>query len=369
MASVNKAVNVHARRVTALRKRLGDGKVDAVLLTRAVDVRYLTGFSGEDSWVLVPLRRGKPVIISDRRFEEEIAASASGSRAVMRDGPIATMTGKVVGKRGFERVGFDPSELSVTDRNRLVKASKPTRLVGMGLGLSMQRSVKSDDELALIRRAIAIQQLAFVETTAWMKVGMTELEVAAYLEYRIKVHGGEGVSFPTIVAAGARSSLPHAMPSSAKIRRNQVVLFDWGAKYDGYCSDMTRVVVMGRMSKRMREVYAIVLEAQLAGIDAIAPGVELRDVDEAAREVVRKAGYGKEFLHSLGHGIGLEIHEEPRLWGKAKGRLEVGQVVTVEPGIYLPGVGGVRIEDDVVVTASGHEVLCDLPKGLDSATL
>ncbi|WP_428389233.1 M24 family metallopeptidase [Mucisphaera sp.] len=369
MAARKQGVDLFKPRVAALRRRLKAKQLDALLLTRAVDVRYLTGFCGEDSWVLVPMSRGRVVVISDKRFEEEIAETAPGVTAVMREGAIGPAAGGVIAKRGFERVGFDAAELTVAEKASLAKACRPAKLVSVPVDMTGQRSVKDEHELKMIRRAVAIQQKAFVDTVGWMSAGMTEVEVAAYLEYRIRAHGGEGVSFPTIVAAGERSSLPHAMPTSKKLKRNGVVLFDWGAKYGGYCSDMTRVVSLGRMPKQMAEVYEVVLQAQLAGIAAIAPGVRLSDVDGASRAVIEKAGYGDRFIHSLGHGIGLEIHEEPRLWGKAKGVLEPGQVVTVEPGVYLPGVGGVRIEDDVLVTGRGHEVLCDLPKDLASASL
>lgn len=369
MARVKKAADVHAQRQSVLRKRLGTEKADAVLITRPVDIRYFTGFSGEDSWLLIPLSRGKAVIISDRRFEEELQDVSSRAKSVMRSGAIEEATGKLVAKAGYERVGFDPTEVTVSAKTKLAKASKPAKLVGMDLGFLQQRAIKDETEVDATRKAVQIQQKAFKDTCKWLKPGVTELEVAAYMEYRIRAHGGEGASFPMIIAAGPRSSLCHAMPTEKKVKNNDVLLIDWGAKYDSYMSDMTRTLALGRMPRKIKEIYPIVLESQLAAIEAIAPGVKLKDVDEASRSVIRKAGYGKEFVHGLGHGIGLEIHEEPRLAAKAKGVLEVGQIVTVEPGIYLPGIGGVRIEDDILVTETGHEELCDLPKGLDSATL
>jgi Xaa-Pro aminopeptidase len=177
------------------------------------------------------------------------------------------------------------------------------------------------------------------------------------------------VSFPSIIAADANASLPHAVPGKKKIKAGGIVLIDWGAKWGGYCSDLTRVVAVGKMKPKIREIYKIVLDAQVAAIDAIAPGKRLCDIDAVARRAIDKAGYGERFGHSLGHGIGLDIHEQPVLAAKAKGELRPGQVVTVEPGIYLPGVGGVRIEDDVLVTPRGRKVLSDLPKSLESAII
>ncbi len=181
--------------------------------------------------------------------------------------------------------------------------------------------------------------------------------------------GADGTSFPSIVAFGANASLPHAIPGQRKAKAGEVLLFDWGSRYGGYCSDLTRVVAIGKMPARMREVYQVVLDAQMAAINAIAPGKTLKEIDAVARNLIIKAGYGKQFGHSLGHGLGLNVHEQPNLSPRAEGVLEPGQVVTVEPGIYLPGLGGVRIEDDILVTPKGHEVLSDLPKDLESAII
>ncbi|MDH3583872.1 MAG: aminopeptidase P family protein, partial [Phycisphaerae bacterium] len=204
---------------------------------------------------------------------------------------------------------------------------------------------------------------------AEVKPGMTEQEVAARLEYHMRCGGADGPSFPIIVGAGANGSIPHYMPGRARVKKHGTILIDFGARYRGYCSDMTRVVALGRMPRKLAEIYKIVLNAQLAGIDAIGPGVPLKKVDAAARAVIDGAGYAKHFRHGLGHGIGLEIHEEPRLSARSRGELQPGQVVTVEPGIYLPGVGGVRLEDDILVTDRGHRNLCRLPKSLESAII
>ena len=210
---------------------------------------------------------------------------------------------------------------------------------------------------------------ALVATLGQIDGGMTELEVTAVLEYEMKARGSTDPAFGSIVAAGANGSLPHAIPGKAKLKRNSTLLIDWGATVNGYRSDMTRTFTLGKWPPVMREVYEIVLDAHYAGIDAIRPGAIAGEVDAAARKIITDAGYGKEFGHSLGHGIGLNVHEAPGLRAGADTVLEPGMVVTVEPGIYLPGVGGVRIEDDVLVTARGARSLCSLPKDIRWATL
>jgi Xaa-Pro aminopeptidase len=236
-------------------------------------------------------------------------------------------------------------------------------------GLLDQRAVKQPMEISAIRQALKIQRQAFRRTLDQLRPGQTENQVAAFLEYQMRLLGADGASFPTIAAADANAALPHAIPGPRKLRRGGILLIDWGARFRGYCGDLTRVVALGKMPPKLREVYKVVLDAQLAAIDAVGPGKRLKDIDAVARCMIEKAGYGEYFGHGLGHGIGLDIHEQPVLSRRAKGELRPGHVVTVEPGIYLPGVGGVRIEDDVLVTARGRQVLSDLPKSLESAII
>ena len=362
-----------AARLKALRERLSRSKADALLVTETRDIRYLTGFVGDDSWLLVPQRGRYVHILSDSRFEEQIAREAPWARSVMRSGSIADAAAALCDRlRSVDRVGVQPNSMTLATRKALIKAlGGARRVVPISDGLLRQRSVKTDAEVAAIEAALRIQERAFEELLAFLEPGMREYEAAAYLEYRMRALGADGRSFPTIMAVGANAALPHAVPGDARIRSSEVLLIDWGARKDGYCSDLTRVVAPGSMPPAMREVYAVVLEAQQAGIDAIGPGVELRAVDAAARSVIERAGYGDRFGHGLGHGIGLDIHERPALSPRAEPgeALEPGHVVTVEPGVYLPGVGGVRIEDDVLVTAKGHRVLSRLPKQLESAII
>ncbi len=356
-------------RVNALRDKMDDWKVDAVLVSNDRDIRYLTNFIGDEvdegSAVLVRANSAKPTIISDFRYTEEIERNAPHCTVVMRKGPMADVIEKLVKRYKLDKVGVQSSHMRLSARKSIAKKIGARAIKDLDDQLVNHRAVKAPVEVRAIRKAIKIQQDAYRKTVRWLKPGMTEQQVSSYLLYQMRQLGADKESFDPIVAVDANAALPHAVPGRKKVRAGGILLIDWGAKVDGYCSDMTRTVAIGKWPRKMRKIYEIVLEAQLAAIDAIGPGVALKDVDAAARKVIKKAGYAKQFGHGLGHGIGLDIHEQPRLGEKAKGELEVGHVVTVEPGIYLPGVGGVRIEDDVLVTARGHEVLCDLPKGVD----
>ena len=390
-------------RLAALTDRLreSDG-CDALLITNPVDIRYLTGFVGDDACLLVPVagskksgRAAKPTLLSDGRFTEQIERELNGRGGIGGDAVDVHIRGDVtmaaaVARRlakqvkasgGKRRLGLQAGYATLGLRDRLREALKKeagkkqkVAVVGVEDRLFDQRMIKSADEVRLIRKAGAIQQAAFEEMREWLEPGVSEVQVAGFLEYCMRWRGADGPSFNTIVAAGANAALPHAVPGSKKLTASSLVLVDWGAKYDGYCSDMTRVFAMdpdafGRArgkAAEMRDVCGIVLEAQQAGIDACVAGASLRAVDEAARNVIRTAGYGKRFSHGLGHGLGLDIHEGPRLSKMAPedGVLKPGMVVTVEPGIYLPGVGGCRIEDDVHVTERGPRVLTSLERRL-----
>lgn len=358
-----------ADRVQALQARIRKHRGDAMLVTNPRDIRYLTGFVGDDSWALVPARGGKIVVLSDFRFEEQVAREAPHVSLRLRKTGLADELAELRKTLELRRILVQPDYVTLAQSDLLAEKVGERRLRAKPDGLIQQRAVKDATEVAAIRKSLKIQQEAYRRIIHRLQPGPTESAVAAELEMEMRMLGAEGTSFPSIVAFGSNASLPHAIPGSRRAKAGDVLLFDWGARTGGYCSDLTRVVAIGRMSPRMREVYKVVLDAQLAAIAAIAPGKSLKEVDGVARGVIEKAGYGERFGHSLGHGIGLDIHEQPVLSPRAKGELEPGQIVTVEPGIYLPGEGGVRIEDDVLVTAKGHEVLSDLPKSLESAII
>lgn len=359
-------------RIEAVRQRLDEWDVDALLVSNPRDVRYLSGFVGDDSWAVVPagarLSRG-PWLISDFRYIEQIEHDAPWCPVMIRKKSLDEDLAKLKKRLKLKRIAIQSAYTTLAQRKALAKHVGARHLKNVDDGLLKQRAVKDKGEIALLRKAGQIQQEAFRRTIRRLKPGQREEEIAGFLEYQMRLLGADAAAFPSIVAADANAALPHAIPGRAKVKKGGILLIDWGACYGGYRSDMTRVVALGSMSRRMRHIYQIVLEAQLAGIEAIGPGVLLKDVDAASRRVIKKAGFEKQFGHGLGHGIGLDIHELPNLSRRSKGELEPGQVVTVEPGIYLPGMGGVRIEDDVLVTARGHRVLTDLPKSLDSAIM
>jgi len=246
---------------------------------------------------------------------------------------------------------------------------KGIRLIPAPPILAQMRRLKNDDELAAMSRAIRVAEDAFKATLLTIRPGQTELEMAARLEYEMKRRGASGPAFNTICAEGPNAAKPHAVPGNRKTRKGSAILFDWGARVGGYNSDLTRMVFVGSIPPKIGEIYRIALEAQQAAIAAIRPGRKMCDVDGVARKIITDAGYGKQFTHGLGHGLGLEVHEAPSLSWRSKEELVPGMVVTVEPGIYLPGIGGVRIEDDVLVTSRGHRVLTHLNKSLESAVI
>ena len=343
--------------------------VDAVLITNARDIRYLTGFIGDDSWAVVPVRSRSITVLTDFRFQEQIQHEAAHVAVRIRTGSIVDELKSYLNDQSYEKVAIQANHVTFAQRSALAKKIGARNLVPVEDGLIKLRSVKDEPELAAIRKALKIQEEAYRRTIAWLKPGLTEQQIAAYLEYQMRSLGADRPSFPTIIAADANASLPHAVPGTRKIKKGGMLLIDWGARWNGYCSDLTRVIGIGKMPPKIREIYQIVLEAQQVAINAIKPGKPLKEIDAVARKVIENAGYGPYFGHSLGHGLGLNIHELPTLSSRSEGVLKPGHVITVEPGIYLPGVGGVRIEDDVLVTAKGRRVLSQLPTDLESAII
>ena len=364
------AVPAHLQaRVAIVRKRMTRWATDALLVTNPRDVRYLTGFVGHDSWAIVRAGSNRVRLISDFRYEQQIAREAPHISAVIRKDSFGDALSRLARRLKIERFGIQAAHMTLAMRRALAKKLSARRLVEVDDGLLQQRAVKDAREVRFVCRAVRCQQQAFQMLLGQLKPGQSEQALAARLDLHMRSLGADGSSFETIVAAGPNASLPHAVPGRAKVKNGSLVLFDWGARWDGYCGDLTRVVAVGRMPVRIREVYKIVLDAQLAAIEAIAPGEPVQKVDGVARKIISDAGYGDFFGHGLGHGIGLDIHEQPTLSSHVEATLKPGHVVTVEPGIYLPGAGGVRIEDDVLVTARGRRVLSDLPKDLDSAII
>ncbi len=363
--------SVHGSRLSRVRKVLAKLGADAMLVTNPTDVGYLTGFLGGDSYLFVPARGGRgsrPVVISDSRYEEELGEIRGIADVFIRRTGLTEAVTEVVGGAGT--VAVQAEHLTLAEFAALEKRLGARRLVRTEGVIGELRKKKDETEIALIRRAVRIQQDALLAVLPAIAPGETEMAVAARLEAEMKLRGSTEPGFTTIVASGANGSLPHYRAGAAKIARNRPILIDWGAVYRGYHGDMTRVFVLGKWPAKIAEIYRIVLEAQEMAAAALGPGKRTHEIDAIARGHIRAAGYGDRFGHGLGHGMGMKGHEDPRLNPMSPDAvLEVGHVVTVEPGIYLPGVGGVRIEDDYVITPSGAKNLCSMPKGLEWATL
>ena len=336
---------------------------DGLLVTHGPDVRYLSGFTGSSGAVAVTSQNGKlrAMLFTDGRYTEQARAEAKGVRVVIdKKAPGAQAAAWLVAA-GVKRCAFDSQHTTVAGLEGMRKdlPGKIRRgffVTAPGL-VARLREIKDAGEIVLMRKAAALGCRLFDSGLEWIEAGATESEVGLALELQARMQGAEGMSFDTIVASGKRSALPHGKASRAKLPRRGFVTLDFGVVLNGYCSDMTRTVHLGKASQREWDVYHSVLEAQQAAVAAVKPGVACGDVDEAARSVLRKAKLGKAFSHSTGHGVGLEIHEGPRVAAKQTQRLEPGMVITIEPGVYLAGEFGVRIEDMVLVTEKGSEVL------------
>ena len=348
---------------------LARDQVDALIVVSETNVRYLTGFTG-DSSVLI-LTRDRALLVSDGRYATQIAQECPGVESHIRPlgQELDDALNETIGKLGLSRVAFESSAVSVARHASLTKRLPAVSFRATQGAVEALRAIKDDGEIAMIRSAIAIAERAFAMLRAGLRLGDSEKDTADDLEYFLRRCGAAAASFPPIVAVGPRAALPHARPSAdARIGDDDFVLVDWGASASSapYKSDLTRVVVTGNVTPKFETVYRTVLSAQERAIAAIRPGVLARDVDAEARSVIEEAGFGAFFQHGLGHGLGLDIHEAPRLRRESDVALEPGMVVTVEPGVYLPGWGGIRIEDDVLVTPDGCEVLTHVPRSLDS---
>ncbi len=344
-------------------------EVDVLLVTAPANVRYLTGFTGTSGLAIVAAgagRQAEHLFVTDFRYETQAAAEVS-LRTAISTGNLLEAACEQIAEAGAERVGFDDRHLSVASHAKLAETlGEGAETVACGGLVEQLREVKDAEEQRRIEAAQRLAERALAEVLEEGGLaGRSERAVAIALEMRMRTLGAEAASFPTIVASGAHAALPHAQPREAEIQEGTLVTVDWGATVDGYCSDCTRTYAAGEPSARAREVYALVLAAQEAALAGLRAGRSGREVDALAREVIERAGEGERFGHGLGHGVGLEVHEGPRL-SKTAGEepLREGTVVTIEPGVYLPGELGVRIEDLVVVSAGGCRNLVALPKQL-----
>ncbi len=358
----------YAARRRALLRWLAKQTLPAAIISRPADVSYLTGFAGEHAQLV--LADGVAGLLVGALYLEQ--ARSECVDLDVRGGTMATaLPAWLKGKR-IRRLAGQSDYLTADQWQAMDAAAGSRTLMAMPGMVDSLRLKKDDGELRRIKRAVTVAETAFTELMAQGRkafVGRTEGQVAAELDYRMRSLGASAPAFETIVAGGAGSSQPHYQTGDRKIRRGEPVLIDWGALVKGYCSDLTRVVFTGRIPPIIAKIYDIVARAQRASMQAIRPGVSAGTIDAAARKVIADGGYGEQFIHSVGHGLGREVHESPPVTGRNTWRLRSGVVFTVEPGIYLPGVGGVRLEDDVVVTARGYRKLSTLPVDIEKMVL
>lgn len=346
-------------RLSNLRAELTRRKLDGYLIQERMDQYWATGFTGEDGSVLLTQRA--VVLLTDGRFDEAAGIEAPYARKVLRKKRSPDETIAEVRRCKVKRLGFNPSHMTVSEFNALKKLATGIKLVPAEGLVTPYRACKDSSEVMRLRAAIHVAEVAFEKVRRWLQPGQTEREIATQLVYEMQKLGAQGETFPSIVAVGPSSSLPHYEPGDRKLVENEVLLIDWGARVNWYGSDLTRVVWLGSIPPQMRKVFDVVRTAHDRAIEAVRPGIKARDVDHVARAIIDKAGYGKLFNHGLGHGLGVVAHESPRVAKTSVDVLKPGMVITIEPGVYLPGVGGVRLEDDVLVTESGYEVLSSLP--------
>lgn len=351
------------RRLRRLRERLDAVGADAFIETFLINIQYLTGFTGSAGVLVVTPERA--VFLTDARYTIQAREEVKLAQVQIVRGSVLDAAGTMLKRAGRLRVGYAPSRMSVLQKQKLARSG------GSGIRwlqwedlVEGIRSVKDDGEIATMRKAARIAEESIRSVLAMVKPGVKEGDIAAEIDYHMHKGGASGPSFDTIVASGKRSALPHAQPTDKRVRKNELVVLDLGAILRGYCSDITRTLFVGRAPARVLGWYRAVLEAQQAARNVVRDGVKAADVDAAARAVLAKSGLGLYFTHSTGHGLGREVHEPPRLSRESGDILRAGQVVTLEPGIYVEGVGGIRIEDDVLVQANGCDGITTIDREL-----
>jgi len=355
-------VNSQQQRLERFRKLMVEKGLEAFLVSKPENRRYLSGFTGSSGFLLITSHDA--VLLTDGRYEQQAQQEADGWTILIYKGEFVETFREICGDLRVRELGFEKDHLTYYLYEQFQENLSQIQLHPSSGLVEKLRMIKDQEEIKLIQEAAVITCAAFCYLLGVLEEAQSEEEVAAILEFFMRKNRGGPPAFETIVAAGERSALPHGVATEQKIRRGQMVVLDLGARYQGYVADFTRTVCLRRVDHRQREIYELVHEAQVRALEAIKPGVTAAEVDAAARFFFQKAGYGEFFTHALGHGVGLSVHEEPRLAPGQEVVLEPGMVVTVEPGLYLPGWGGVRIEDTVVVTATGCEVLTPVTRHL-----
>lgn len=353
---VSSGANIQATRVERLRSELDRLNLPLLVVSSLPNIHYLTGFQGSAGLAVYGHTEARLWV--DPRYILQARCDAPGVEVIEEKGSLLKAVAKWVEGRHSDRVGYEDSSLTAKDFCALQSPGKSaTRWVPASGVIEDLRQVKDSDEIARLREAGRVTVEAFEEVINQLRPGIKENDLAAEIEYRMRLKGAEGAAFDTIIASGFRGAWPHARPTAKLLQNRELIIFDLGAKLRGYCADMTRTFYLGRPDRRVNRLYHAVLEAQREALEALRPGVRASRVDAAARRALGRSKLAKFFTHSTGHGVGLEIHEKPRLGKGDKTRIQSGNAITVEPGVYLEGFGGIRIEDTVLVTDSGQEIL------------
>lgn len=354
--------NVYTNRLTGLRKKLENLNADAALVTKRENYMYMSGFTGTSAMLYIT--KNKAVLLTDFRYVEQATAQAPAYEVVKYNGSYTNEINRLIGNELKTVLAFEDSYVTYRDYRQFKDNLNVSEMIPLGISIEELRRVKDESEMRLIRQAVKIADDAFAHILDYLKPGVAEVEIAAEMEYFMKKQGASGASFDTIIASGLRSSMPHGVASDKKLEAGDVITMDYGALYKGYCSDITRTVFLGKPKAELKRIYQIVLDAQQKGIQGVRQGYKGKDVDKIARDHITAAGFGDYFGHGLGHGVGLEIHEDPTLSPRGEIILKNGMIVTVEPGIYVPGLGGVRIEDMLLVNGQNAEDLTKANKEL-----
>ena len=349
-------------RIARLRQKMREEGLDAFLVSSLPNIRYLSNFSGSNALCIV--RAGQAVLATDSRYREQSREEVRGFTRTIASGGLAEAVSRKGLLSGCRSVGFEASHVTYAQYRNLKKLFPRVSFRSTSDFVESISRVKDEMEIDCIQQAVDISDTTFKDVIRKIKAGITELDIAAEISYLQKKHGGEGDAFDAIVASGVRGALPHARPTSKRITGGEFITMDFGCTIHGYSSDLTRTVALGRISRKRKEIYDTVLEAQCEAVAAARGGIRARDLDAVARNRIRARGYNAFFTHSLGHGLGLHVHERPRISSSSEDRLIAGNVITIEPGVYIPGFGGVRIEDDVLLHDSGCRVLNASPKEL-----
>ena len=354
-------VRPYPKRIEQVRRRIIQAGANAMLVTHRPNILYLTGFSGTSGALLIEPTR--VILFTDGRYATQSAEEVKEARVRVSRGPLLGAVGEHLRKKKKARVIYESARMTVAENFRVGQAAgRAVRWLGRESLVEELRAVKDSEEIAAMRQAAQLGCEVFQEILSLVKPGVREVELAAEIEYRMRRKGASGAAFDTIVASGQRAALPHARPTEKRVGKNELVVLDLGAILSHYCCDLTRTVYIGRAPGRIRRWYQGVQQAQAAALETLRAGAAAGEVDAAARRVLKGYRLAHHFVHSTGHGLGLEVHEVPRLAKGQKGLLQAGNVVTLEPGVYVPGVGGIRVEDDVAVFVDRTEVLTTAPR-------